>query len=354
MSDLFLSLHGLDKTFEGSPTPAVSDVSFSMPKGEILALLGPSGCGKTTTLRLIAGFETPDRGTIRIGGRIVQSGDVEFPPEERRVGFVFQDYALFPHLDVRRNVEFGLSGLTLDDRRRRTREAMDLCGLEGMESRFPHELSGGQQQRTALARALAPGYELLLLDEPLSNLDAALRTSLCKELRRILKQAGRAAIVVTHDREEAFQIADRVAVMRNGGLEQVGSARDLHDRPGSPFVAEFVLDATFLAGVAARRGVETEIGTVPGVDSPAAGTNVVVAVRPHQLELTPGPDGAGVIVERVFRGSHERYRVRLPSGTELASFRTIRTGASSLDVGEPVALKLTDHAPPIFVEHFPE
>ncbi len=350
MPDLFLSLHGLDKTFEGSPAPAVSDVSFSMPKGEILALLGPSGCGKTTTLRLIAGFETPDRGTIRIGGRIVQSGDVEFPPEERRVGFVFQDYALFPHLDVRRNIEFGLSGLALDDRRRRAREAMDLCGLKGLESRFPHQLSGGQQQRTALARALAPGYELLLLDEPLSNLDAALRTSLCKELRRILKQAGRAAIVVTHDREEAFQIADRVALMRNGRLEQVGSARDLHGRPGSRFVAEFVLDATFLAGVVARGGVETEIGAIPGVDPAAPGTNVVVAVRPHQLELTPSPDGAGVVVERVFRGSHERYRVRLPSGTELASFRNLRTDASSLNVGEPVALNLTDPAPPIFVE----
>lgn len=350
MSDVFLSLDGLDKTFEGSPTPAVSDVSFSMPKGEILALLGPSGCGKTTTLRLIAGFETPDRGTIRMGGRIVQSGDVEFPPEERRVGFVFQDYALFPHLDVRRNIEFGLSGLTLADRRRRTRETMDLCGLKGMESRFPHELSGGQQQRTALARALAPGCELLLLDEPLSNLDAALRTSLCQELRRILKHAGRAAIVVTHDREEAFQIADRVAVMRNGRLDQVGSARDLHHRPGSRFVAEFVLDATFLPGVVTSQGVETEIGPIPGVDSPAVGTKVVVAVRPHQLELTPSRDGPGVVVERVFRGSHERYRVRLPSGTELASFQNPGTDASSLDGGEPVALKLTDAKPPIFVE----
>ncbi len=350
MPDVFLSLDGLDKTFEGSPAPAVSGVSFSMPEGEILALLGPSGCGKTTTLRLIAGFETPDRGTIRIGGRIVQSGVVEFPPEERRVGFVFQDYALFPHLDVRKNVEFGLSGLPPGARERRAREAMDLCGLEGMESRFPHQLSGGQQQRTALARALAPGYELLLLDEPLSNLDAALRTSLCKELRRILKHAGRAAIVVTHDREEAFQIADRVAVMRDGKLEQVGSARDLHDRPGGRFVAEFVLDATFLAGVVARHGVETELGPIPGVESAAVGTRVVVAVRPHQLELTPSRDGAGVVVERVFRGSHERYRVRLPSGTVLASFQTIRTGASSLDVGAPVALKLTDPMPPIFVE----
>ena len=350
MLDVILSLDGLDKTFEGSPAPAVSDVSFSMPKGEILALLGPSGCGKTTTLRLIAGFETPDRGSIRIGDRIVQSNGVALPPEERRVGFVFQDYALFPHLNVRRNVEFGLSGLAPGVRGRRAREVMDLCGLEGMESRFPHELSGGQQQRTALARALAPGNELLLLDEPLSNLDAALRTSLCKELRRILKHSGRAAIVVTHDREEAFQIADRVAVMRDARLEQVGSAFELHDRPVSRFVAEFVLDATFLAGVVTRLGVETELGPIPGVESLAVGKNVVVAVRPHQLELTPGTDGPCVVVERVFRGSHERYRVRLPSGTVLASFRTIRTDASSLDVGEPVAVKLTDPTPPIFVE----
>ena len=226
---------------------------------------------------------------------------------------------------------------------------MDLCGLKGMESRFPHQLSGGQQQRTALARALAPGCELLLLDEPLSNLDAALRTSLCKELRRILKHAGRAAIVVTHDREEAFQIADRVAVMRNARLDQVGSARDLHDRPGSRFVAEFVLDATFLPGVVTRVGVETELGPARGSDSLAVGTKVMVAVRPHELEVTPSRDGAGVVVERAFRGSHERYRVRLPSGTELASFQTIRADTSSLDAGATVALKLTDPAPPIFV-----
>ena len=348
--DVFLSLEGLHKTFDGSPSPAVRDVSFSMSKGQILALLGPSGCGKTTILRLIAGFETPDRGTIRIGDRVVQSDNVELPPEERRIGFVVQDYALFPHLDVRRNVEFGLSGLTPDDRGRRAREAMDLCGLTGMESRFPHELSGGEQQRTALARALAPGYELLLLDEPLSNLDAALRTTLCGELRRILKRAGRTAIVVTHDREEAFQIADRVGVMRNARLEQLGSASELHDRPGSRFVAEFVLDATFLPGVVTSEGVETEIGPIPGVDSPAVGTNVVVAVRPHELQLTPSRDGAGVVVERVFRGSHERYRVRLPSGTVLAGFRTIRTDTSSLDPGESVAVKLSDPAPPVFVE----
>lgn len=348
--DVFLSLEGLDKTFDGSPSPAVSDVSFSMSKGQILALLGPSGCGKTTTLRLIAGFETPDRGTIRIGDRVVQSDNVELPPEERRIGFVVQDYALFPHLDVRRNVEFGLSALTLGDRERRAREAMDLCGLTGMESRFPHELSGGEQQRTALARALAPGYELLLLDEPLSNLDAALRTTLCGELRRILKRAGRTAIVVTHDREEAFQIADRVGVMRNARLEQLGSARELHDCPGSRFVSEFVLDATFLPGVVTSEGVETEIGPIPGADLPAVGTNVVVAVRPHELQLTPSRDGAGVVVERVFRGSHERYRVRLPSGAVIAGFRTIRTDTSSLDLGESVAVKLSDPAPPVFVE----
>ena len=349
MTGVFLSLAGLDKTFQGSPSPAVSDVSFSMPKGEILALLGPSGCGKTTTLRLIAGFETPDRGTIRIGNRIVQSDGVELPPEARRIGFVFQDYALFPHLDVRRNVEFGLTGLAPGARERRARETMDLCGLKGMESRFPHELSGGQQQRTALARALAPGCELLLLDEPLSNLDAALRTTLGKELRRILKHAGRAAIVVTHDREEAFQIADRVAVMRHAKLEQVGSARDLHHRPGSRFVSEFVLDATFLPGVVTRKGVETELGPARGADSLAVGTKVMVAVRPHELEVTPSRGGPGVVVERAFRGSHERYRVRLPSGTELASFRTLRTDTSSLDVGATVAVKHADPAPPIFV-----
>ena len=219
-----LRCDGLSKAF--GDAAAVDDASFHVTAGTVLALLGPSGCGKTTTLRLIAGLDRPDAGTIVLGGSEVQGPDVSVPPERRRVGLVFQDYALFPHLDVRANVGFGLS--RRNGRAARVAETLELVGLSALASRMPHELSGGQQQRVALARALAPNPRVVLLDEPFSNLDAALRNDLRNDVRRVLRESGTTAVFVTHDQEEALSLADQVAVMIDGRVLQVGAAaRDL-------------------------------------------------------------------------------------------------------------------------------
>ncbi|NOZ59049.1 MAG: ABC transporter ATP-binding protein, partial [Euryarchaeota archaeon] len=213
-------LSGVAKSY--GETPAVADLSLEVGDGEIFCLLGPSGCGKSTTLRLIAGLEVPDAGSIEIGGVAVAGEGTWLPPEERRVGIVFQDYALFPHMRVRENIAFGLRGWSRCALRRRVDEVLELVGLSGLEERYPHELSSGQQQRVAIARALAPEPEVVLLDEPFSNLDVDLRRRIRRDIKRILREAGITAIFVTHDQEEAFYIADRLGVMRRGRLEQVG------------------------------------------------------------------------------------------------------------------------------------
>ncbi|MGB3493819.1 MAG: ABC transporter ATP-binding protein [Elainellaceae cyanobacterium] len=255
-----LSLDRVTRQYDRSQAPAVCQVSLTLHDGELLGLLGPSGCGKTTLLRLIAGFERPQAGSISLGQQIV-AGDRWLPPEKRGIGMVFQDYALFPHLTVGKNVAFGLrqrglgqrwryglrSGKPTLDIHQRVREVLELVGLSGLEQRFPHQLSGGQQQRVALARALAPFPQMVLLDEPLSNLDAKVRLQLRQELRDIIKSAGASGIFVTHDQEEALSICDRVAVMRQGHIEQMGSPEDLYQVPASRFVAEFVTQANFVA-----------------------------------------------------------------------------------------------------------
>ena len=280
-----LDCAGLRKSF--GDVAAVRDVSLDVRPGEILALLGPSGCGKTTTLRLIAGFERADAGVVRIGGHSVVGERLSLPPEARRVGMVFQDYALFPHLTVGANVQYGLdtprqaprdaaSGLraTLTRLTRRyvpfapapadarVREALALVSLAEMADRYPHELSGGEAQRVALARALAPRPDLILLDEPFSNLDTRLRAAVRAEVRAILKRAGAAAVFVTHDQEEAFSLADRVAVMWEGRVAQVGTPSEIYRRPATRAVAAFVGDADFLPGRLAGGVVTTELGGV--------------------------------------------------------------------------------------------
>ena len=237
-----LHLDCVTRRYQTGPA-AVDQVTLTLMQGELLALLGPSGCGKTTLLRLIAGLEAPNEGAIVLSGRPVAGPGGWVPPERRQLGMVFQDYALFPHLTVAQNVGFGLDRLrkqapqALHDR---VAEAIALVGLEGLEKRYPHELSGGQQQRVALARSIAPQPSLILLDEPLSNLDARVRQRLRQEVRAILKRAGAAAVFVTHDREEAMAIADRVAVMRRGQIEQIDSPEGLYWEPDSRFVAGFV------------------------------------------------------------------------------------------------------------------
>lgn len=314
-SAFLIELHRVSKRF-GS-VQAVRELSLSVPRGSLFALLGASGCGKTTVLRLVAGLEKPDSGEVKLNGRTVAGPGVWVPPEARRVGMVFQDYALFPHLTVGGNVAFGLRS---NDRRERVEEMLTLVGLAGLGQRYPHELSGGQQQRVALARALAPRPEIVLLDEPFSNLDAGLRQTMRVEVRDILRRAGATAIFVTHDQEEALSLADTVAVMNAGALEQVGAPTELFALPATRFVAEFLGGSFFLPAVVTSRGVETEIGCAAQGTAWPPGTEVDMLVRPDDLTLRVEPGGAARIESGVFHGDMYVYQVRLASGRSVRCF----------------------------------
>jgi len=290
----FVTIDGVRKRW--SPAVTVGPVSLEIARGEIVALLGPSGSGKTTVLRLLAGFETPDAGRIAIADEDVTA----LPPARRRCGMVFQHYALFPHLDVGENVAFGLRGHA--DPGRKAGEVLKLVDLTGFERRKPHELSGGQQQRVALARALAPEPRVLLLDEPLSNLDPSLRERTRRELRAVIKRVGITTVFVTHEQEEAFDLGDRVGVLNRGRLEQVGTPDDLYERPASLFVATFVGRANVLQGATAR--------ALGGSDGQ------VLVIRPEQLRFTDG-GLPGLVRERRYTGAAAYYQVETEGGDRL-------------------------------------
>ena len=330
-----LALHGVSKRFAPDAPLAVDGLSFTVEEGEIVALLGPSGCGKTTTLRIVAGFEEPDAGTVAIRGAVMAAPGRMVPPEARGVGIVFQDYALFPHLPVEDNVAFGLQNLARGARRERVERVLELVALPDMARRYPHELSGGQQQRVALARALAPAPALMLLDEPFSNLDADLRAQMREEVERILRETGTTAVFVTHDQEEAFTLADRVGVLRAGHLEQMAPPQQVYHRPATRFVASFVGAADFLPGVVGRQGIVTEVGTFANVDRLPEGQPVEVMIRPDDISFVPEASGAGTITRRYFRGPATVYCVRLPSGLRVHSSQP---SASMLPTGTRVAL----------------
>jgi iron(III) transport system ATP-binding protein len=319
-----LRLERLTKRYDGHGA-AVDRLSLTVEPGEVLALLGPSGCGKTTTLRLIAGFEEPDEGTIELRGQRVAGSGVVVPPEARGVGVVFQDYALFPHLSVGGNVAFGLDRRERAARVRRVREVLELVGLGGLERRFPHELSGGQQQRVALARALAPAPALILLDEPFSNLDADLRAAMREEIGKILRATGTTAVFVTHDQAEAFALADRVGVLNAGRLEQVAPPYELYHRPGTPFVAEFVGEADFLRSMVTEDGIVSELGTLTRPPGFSPGQAVDIMVRPDDIDFIPHPDGDVVVTGRQFLGAEHLYRLRLTSGARVHSVQPATT-----------------------------
>jgi len=314
-----LRLHQVTKRYAPDQPPAVDRLTLIAEQGEIVALLGPSGCGKTTTLRLIAGFESPDSGSVEIRGERMAGPGRLVPPEERGVGIVFQDYALFPHLTVEANVAFGLHRLDRVAQRRRVAEILELVGLEAFGRRYPHELSGGQQQRVAVARALAPAPALILLDEPFSNLDADLRTQMREEVERILRNTGTTTIFVTHDQEEAFTLADRVGILNRGRLEQLDRPEEIYHHPATQFVAEFVGAADFLPGYVTSEGIVTELGVFPNMEGRGAGESVEVMIRPDDITFTPWANGEAVLIRRYFRGSENLYCLRLPSGRRVHS-----------------------------------
>ena len=309
VSGASVEVRGVSKSF-GS-TPVLCDVSVLVEPGTVLALLGPSGCGKTTLLRTIAGLEVPDAGQVQVGDRLLTSPGAVVPPERRRIGMVFQDWALFPHLSVGGNVGFGLP--RAERSAERVEAALAMVGLEGLAARSPGTLSGGQQQRVALARALAPRPSVLLLDEPFSNLDTALRVEVRTEVHRLLVDLGITTVFVTHDQEEAFVLGDEVAVMRAGVIMQRAAPAALYATPASPWVAGFVGDANLVPGHADGGAARTAVGTVP-LAEPADGA-VQVLVRPEALALEPGDLGVVELVE--FYGHDSVYEIALDAGLRL-------------------------------------
>ncbi|MCY7286416.1 MAG: ABC transporter ATP-binding protein [Cyanobacteria bacterium CAN_BIN43] len=321
-----LHLENVGLRYPRTDTPAIANVSLALEAGEILGLLGPSGCGKTTLLRLIAGFERPQVGTVTIAGRTVAGSRAWIPPEQRHVGVVFQDYALFPHLTVAENIAFGLRSQRATQNTTHSEKVAQLLALvrlEGLDHRYPRELSGGQQQRVALARALAPQPKLILLDEPMSNLDVYVRLRLREDVLEILKAMNTSAIFVTHDQQEALAIADKIAVMQQGHLEQVGTPEAVYSRPASRFVAQFVTQANFLS--AHRRGQlwETEIGyfdvetTTSLLHSLIDSDIAELVIREEDWILQPDPRASVVIKTRHFLGREYRYCLQTPSGKKL-------------------------------------
>ena len=323
---MFLDVSKLEVHYAGRSKPAVNGVSFSLQAGKIGVLIGPSGCGKTTLLRAVAGLECAQSGSIKLAGQIVSSKAAHIAAESRRIGMVFQDYTLFPHLDVAHNVAFGLSHLPGAQRRQRVGDVLELVGLGSSHKRYPHELSGGQQQRVALARALAPKPRLLLLDEPFSNLDVDLRERLAQEVRDILKSAGATALFVTHDQLEAFAIGDRIGVMHQGSMHQWDEAYALYHRPATRFVADFIGHGVFAPARIDRCGDEIVVHTALGaltdlqecpLPNSYSGGLCDILLRADDIVHDDSAPIKAQILRRAFRGSEFLYTLRLATGEML-------------------------------------
>lgn len=333
---MMLTIKGVQKAFGNRVV--INGIDLEVKQGEFVALLGPSGSGKTTMLRLIAGFEDADAGEIRLANRIVVHKDISVPPERRKIGMVFQDYALFPHLSVRDNVAFGLP--RSKTRNERVQEVLERVDLGPWIDQMPQFLSGGQQQRVALARALAPNPSIVMLDEPFSNLDPALRIQVRADVRRILQESGVTAILVTHDQEEALSIADRIAVLFDGRISQFAAPEEVYERPATREVAAFIGDAKFLPGTAHEMSVETEMGRLELME-PAKG-RVDLLIRPEMISVHPYANHpstvSGKVQSRRFFGRDQQVDIVLTGGTEItARVPTLYHFAS----GERVAVSIT-------------
>lgn len=334
MTAPLLSLESVVKDF--GKTRAVDGISLSVDAGELIAVVGPSGCGKSTTLRMVAGLERPDAGRVHLAGRCVAGPDAWVPTERRKVGLVFQDHALFPHLSVEDNVGFGLPRRS-PSRAARIREVLDLVSMAPLAGRYPHELSGGEQQRVALARALAPGPPIVLLDEAFSSLDRGLRTQIRTDTVAILRHTGTAGILITHDRDEALATGDRVVIMRGGRIEQDATPDEAFHHPATRFVATFVGDAVFLPAERDAGMLHCEIAemiTPAGLGNGA----VEIVARPHEVTLDAGGPGKGEVVAFEFQGAFVLYTVTLQSGLTV---RSLQPHDVQLAVGTRVSVGLT-------------
>ena len=324
------------------------EFDFSLEESQIGCLLGPSGCGKTTVLRAIAGFENPTKGEIVLNGNKLNGSKIFVEPEKRQIGMVFQDIALFPHLSVDENIQFGIRSLPHAQRNRRSNELLDLVGMSQFKKTYPHELSGGQQQRIALARAMAPKPSLLLMDEPLSSLDEELREQLAREIRLILQQEKISAILVTHDQNEAFAVGDHICVMHQGRVQQNDSAYNLYHRPLNRFVAEFIGEGALLPGVVADEDtITTDLGEIKGnlPESCKHQDNVDVLIRPENVILGDDKENRAVITERYFRGSGYLYSLKTSGGVELLS---LIPGSKALQIDQSISVRLQIERPVVF------
>ncbi len=318
-----LSINAATFAYPGGK-PICQNLDFAIEKGDISCLLGPSGCGKTTILRLVAGFERPVSGSVSLNGMLMADQHTFVEPEQRGIGYIFQDYALFPHMSVQDNVAFGLHTLSEQQRRERCAEMLELVGLEAFSKRYPHELSGGQRQRVALARALAPRPKLLLMDEPFSSLDVEMRERIALEVRALLKKLNTTALFVTHDQHEAFSIADQISVMNRGVIEQADTAYNLYHRPATRFVADFVGQGVLISGRGNADGlVATELGLMHPTN--IAESDVVnnasydVLLRPDDIQHDDASPATAQVVHKAFRGADILYTLKLDSGTEVLS-----------------------------------
>ncbi|MDO5102148.1 MAG: ABC transporter ATP-binding protein [Lautropia sp.] len=346
----FLSVDRLSVQYPGAESLTVDGLSFELEAGEIGCLLGASGCGKTTVLRIIAGFIAPQAGEVRLDGRLLANHAQVVPPEARRVGLVFQDFALFPHLTVAENVAFGLNRLLRAERKAKVEEMLALTRLTAQAGRYPHELSGGQQQRVALARALAPQPSLLLLDEPFSSLDAALREQLGLEVRQILKATNTTAVLVTHDQREAFAVCDRIGIINQGRMEQWDTAYRLYHEPATEYVARFIGEGAMLPGFrtdsldGSHEHVRIELGFITSPDQCSHEHQperpVKVLLRPDDVIHDDSAPLKAVVLRKAFRGAEYLYTLQLPSGAEV-----LATVPSNHDhaIGEAIGIRLDTH-----------
>lgn len=339
-----LEIRNLNVRYPGSNQASVQGISFDLQAGEIACLLGPSGCGKTTLLRAVAGFLGVAEGEVWLNGQLASQMGKTLSPDKRNVGVVFQDYALFPHLNVQQNIEFGLHKMALAQRRDRSQQLLKLIGLAHLGQRFPHELSGGQQQRVALARALAPRPTLILLDEPFSNLDVELKERLTFEVREILKAEQMTTILVTHDQHEAFSMADRIGVMNHGQMQQWGSPYSLYHEPATRMVADFIGQGVFLPARKTELGVEFELGVLEppeALDNLPTGVEFDLLVRPDDIIHDDASALQARVLRKSFRGADFLYTLELESGRQIMALVPSHHNHA---IGEPIGIKLElDH-----------